>query len=69
MTRIMKKIIVLATLFLLPISIYMFFATGVNNFGKLPVLVHNVGEIQNFKTSSGAPLQLKDKITVFVGFK
>lgn len=63
----MKKILVLATLFLLPISIYLFFATGVNNFGILPVLVNNVAEIQNFKTSSGAKLQLKDKITV-LGF-
>lgn len=63
----MKKYIVLGVLFLLPITVYLFFATGVNNFVKLPVLTQNVSEISNFKDLNGAPAQLKERITV-LGF-
>lgn len=45
----------------------MFFATGVNNFGKLPVLVENISEVSAFKDMSGNPVQLKERITV-LGF-
>lgn len=38
----MKKYLVLGILFVLPILAYMFFASGVNNFGKLPVLHQGV---------------------------
>jgi len=41
----MKKTFVLVTLFVLPVVIYIFFASGVYNFGKLPVLTENVEEI------------------------
>ena len=41
----MKKAFVLIVLFVLPIVAYLFFASGVNNFGKLPVLTENVNEI------------------------
>lgn len=63
----MKKFIVLGVLFLLPISVYLFFATGVNNFVKLPILSKNVSEISNFKDIDGQEVQLKDRITV-LGF-
>jgi hypothetical protein len=62
-----KKKVVLGVLFLLPIAIYMFFATGVNNFGKLPVLVENVKNVNSFKDLNGNPVTLRDKITV-LGF-
>jgi hypothetical protein len=63
----MKKYFVLGFLFLLPISIYMFFATGVNNFGKLPVLVENIQELQGFVDLEGNTVQLDNKITI-LGF-
>jgi len=62
-----KKKIVLGVLFLLPIAIYMFFATGVNNFGKLPVLSQDVVSVSNFKDLKGAPVTLDNKITI-LGF-
>ena len=62
-----KKKIVLGVLFLLPIAIYMFFATGVNNFGKLPVLSKDVVSVSNFKDLNGTPVTLDNKITI-LGF-
>ena len=62
-----KKKIVLGVLFLLPIAIYMFFATGVNNFGKLPVLSQDLVSVSNFKDLKGAPVTLDNKITI-LGF-
>jgi hypothetical protein len=62
-----KKKIVLGVLFLLPIAIYMFFATGVNNFGKLPVLSQDVVSVSNFKDLNGTPVTLDNKITI-LGF-
>ena len=57
----------MGVLFLLPIAIYMFFATGVNNFGKLPVLSQDVVSVSNFKDLNGAPVTLDNKITI-LGF-
>jgi hypothetical protein len=62
-----KKKIVLGVLFLLPIAIYMFFATGVNNFGKLPVLSEDVSRVSSFKDLNGNVVTLDNKITV-LGF-
>lgn len=45
----------------------MFFATGVNNFGKLPVLSQDVVSVTNFKDLNGAPVTLDNKITI-LGF-
>lgn len=58
----MKKTFVLVVLFVLPIIAYMFFASGVTNFGKLSQLTKNVQEL-NFAPET----QLKNKITV-LGF-
>jgi len=55
--------LVLVVLFVLPIVAYLFFASGVNNFGKLPVLTENIVDVADFKNSSS----LRDKITV-LGF-
>ena len=59
----MKKTVVLAILFILPIVAYLFFASGVNNFGKLPVLTEEVGDL----SALNASVSLQDKITV-LGF-
>ena len=62
-----KKYFVLCILFIFPIVIYLFFASGKNNFALLPVLTENVNEIKNFKTLSGAKIKLEDKISI-LGF-
>lgn len=58
----MKKTFVLVVLFVLPIVAYLFFASGVNNFGKLPVLTESIKEL-NF----GDEVQFKNNITI-LGF-
>lgn len=63
----MKKYLVLGILFLLPITVYVFFASGKNNFATLPVLTTSVTELQNFKTLDGGSVQLENRITV-LGF-
>jgi len=45
----------------------MFFATGVNNFVKLPILTNNVLELTQFTSTTSDTLQLENKITV-LGF-
>ncbi len=62
-----KKFAVLAVLFLLPITVYLFFASGVNNFAKLPVLTYNVAPLNPLTTLEGTAVQLEDRITV-LGF-
>ncbi len=59
----MKKKIVLGLLFILPVVVYLFFASGVNNFGRLPILSENVSDISIIDSG----LQLKNKITI-LGF-
>lgn len=63
-----KKYVVLCILFLLPISIYLFFALGVNNFVKLPVVSENVGELSGFVNLDGKEILLEDRITVLLFF-
>ena len=58
----MKKTFVLVVLFVLPIVAYLFFASGVNNFGKLPVLTQKVDEL-NFTDQ----VKFKNNITI-LGF-
>lgn len=58
----MKKRLVLIVLFVFPLVAYMFFASGVNNFGRLPVLTEGIPDITNMGEAT-----LQDKITV-LGF-
>ncbi|NDV43300.1 hypothetical protein [Flagellimonas sediminis] len=59
----MKKKAVLFILFVFPVVAYLFFASGVNNFGKLPILVEKVPDMNEMDPN----VRLKDKITV-LGF-
>lgn len=59
----MKKTFVLVLLFVLPIVAYVFFASGVTNFGRLPILTKNIPEISDFD----AVVKLEGKITI-LGF-
>ncbi len=64
----MKKKFVLIVLFVLPLVVYMFFATGVNSFIKLPVLTKTISDInQNWHTLDGKKATFNNKITI-VGF-
>lgn len=59
----MKKKFVLIILFVFPLVVYLFFASGVTNFGRLPVITQNIGELDQFETS----VRFSDKITI-LGF-
>ena len=59
----MKKTFVLIVLFVLPIVAYLFFASGVNNFGRLPVLTEEIPEL----TFNDVNIKFTEKITV-LGF-
>ena len=59
----MKKTFVLVTLFVLPVVVYLFFASGVYNFGKLPILTKDVIDVSSF----GNEVALDNKITI-LGF-
>ncbi|WP_028377460.1 hypothetical protein [Leeuwenhoekiella sp. MAR_2009_132] len=58
----MKKFLVLGVLFILPIVAYLFFASGIHNFAKLPIIENDIPEL-NFTNE----VKLQDKITV-LGF-
>ena len=63
----MKKFLVIFVLFALPLVAYLFFASGVNNFAKLPVLTTEIGSLDQFKPPSGSAVSFDDKITI-LGF-
>ncbi|MDY8136695.1 hypothetical protein [Aquimarina sp. 2201CG5-10] len=63
----MKKFFVLGILFVLPLVAYLFFASGVHNFAKLPVLNTEVGKVENFESLTKEQISFKDKISV-LGF-
>lgn len=63
----MKKNIVLFTLFILPLVAYLFFASGVNSFAKLPTLTKAIPDVNMWQSDTQKPVFLKDKISI-VGF-
>ncbi|APG60384.1 hypothetical protein [Christiangramia salexigens] len=64
----MKKFLVLGILFALPITAYLFFASGKNNFAKLPVLTENVKDIKKFDTNTDSIISFKEHISVVAFF-
>ncbi|OXB06034.1 hypothetical protein [Flavobacterium pectinovorum] len=63
----MKKNIVLFVLFVLPIVAYLFFASGVNSFSKLPTITPKIADFGDWKSLNGKKVSLDKKITV-LGF-
>lgn len=59
----MKKTFVLVVLFVLPLVVYLFFASGITRFGMLPVLSGPIAELERFEGGN----QLQDHITI-LGF-
>ncbi len=60
----MKKTVVLSVLFILPLVVYLFFASGVTNFGKLPTLNPRIDWSEG---SSAAALEGKISLIIFLG--
>ena len=67
MSNAFKKYFVLVILFVFPIVIYLFFASGKNNFALLPVLTEEVSEIDEWRSLSGEVINFKNNISV-LGF-
>ncbi|MFV8226289.1 hypothetical protein [Christiangramia aquimixticola] len=64
----MKKFLVLGILFALPITAYLFFASGKNNFAKLPILTEKVEDITAFETNTDSLLTFDEHISVVAFF-
>ena len=62
-----KKFLVLGILFVFPLVIYLFFASGINNFARLPILTEEVNDIKDWSTLRGENHQFDTKISI-VGF-
>jgi len=58
----MRKYIVLTILFVLPLVVYLFFASGINHFAQLPVLTKSVENVSDHSEET-----FKNKITI-LGF-
>jgi len=63
-----KKFTILGILFLLPITAYLFFSSGVNNFAKLPVLTRGVLEIDQFESENKEKKELQNHLTILCFF-
>ncbi|MDA0793898.1 MAG: hypothetical protein O3C13_04655 [Bacteroidetes bacterium] len=57
-----NKKIVLGILFIFPLLVYLFFASGKNNFAKLPILTEGVSELNTMASSNA--IGFKNKITI-----
>ena len=66
MKKSVQKYLILTFLFFFPIFIYIFLASGINNFAKLPVLTTNVLDIENISGNEKG-ITLKDNISI-LGF-
>ena len=60
----MKKTVVLGVLFILPLVVYLFFASGVTNFGKLPTLNPRIDWSEG---SDRSALEGKISLIIFLG--
>ena len=63
----MKKFFVIIVLFALPIVAYLFFASGVHNFAKLPTLTPQIQDLDAFSTAEEDSLSFQDHISI-LGF-
>ena len=66
MKKSVKQYLILSFLFFFPIFIYIFFASGINNFARLPILTTNVLDIQSINGNLQG-ISLKDNISI-LGF-
>ena len=66
MKKSVKKYLILSFLFFSPILIYIFLASGINNFARLPILTTNVLDIQSINGNLQG-ISLKNNISI-LGF-
>ena len=67
MTNRNKKRIVLSILFILPLFLYLFLSSGINNFAKLPILTKSVVDVSEVDASKTTTLENKISIVCFLG--
>ena len=67
-TEKIKKFTILGILFLLPITAYLFFSSGVNHFAKLPILTQGVLEIDQFESENKEKKELVGHLTILCFF-
>lgn len=67
MTNQTKKVLVLGALFILPLLLYIFLSSGINNFGKLPVLTENVIDVVEIDSTKRTTFKRKISIVLFLG--
>lgn len=67
MTNRNKKRIVLFLLFILPLFLYLFLSSGINNFAKLPVLTNNLVDVSLIDATKSTTLKSKISIVCFLG--
>lgn len=60
----MKKFFVIIVLFALPLVAYLFFASGVNNFARLPILDAEVASLDGFRSLDGNTPAFEGNITI-----
>jgi hypothetical protein len=63
----MKKNLVLFVLFILPIVAYLFFASGINSFSKLPTITNKIPDFSAWNSLNNEKISLNQKITI-LGF-
>jgi len=63
----MKKKLILGILFLLPVTILLFFFFSKHNYTTLPVIKEKIGEIINYSSIENREITFQDKITI-LGF-
>lgn len=67
MTNKTKKTLVLSALFILPLALYIFLSSGINNFGKLPILSENVIDVKEIDSTKTTTYQRNISIVIFLG--
>ena len=65
--KISKKRVVLFLLFIFPLMFYLVLSTGINNFGKLPVVTKSVMDVSLIDSTKQVSLDQKISIVCFLG--
>ena len=65
--KISKKRVVLFLLFIFPLMFYLVLSTGINNFGKLPVVTKSVMDVSMIDSTKQVSLDQKISIVCFLG--
>ncbi len=67
MSNQIKKVLILSALFVLPLLLYIFISSGINNFGKLPILTENIVDISEIDSTKEITFKRNISIVIFLG--